>query len=306
MAAATASPRRRCCCRGAGRTPPPSAPSSSRSCARSPPRPATTRAAGRAAPRSPRATARSMPHPCRPARRARAWAATRRTRCSSSSVARSRRQASMATCSHARPSAPCWRSPSWARTKPPPPRPTTSPLWPRPSPARRRWPAASRARSSRPPPPTRTRSSVRSPRCASDASRSTAGRYSATWPLAREPAGGHTRTAARARAAASVATPTATRTSSRLWCAARHSPPRRSSAAPCPHRWSSTRCTQSSPRRPWRARSSGYAGCWRGAPRRASAWQWACWPHRAWHSAQRPDVSPPPRSAPPPFVPSYT
>ena len=105
------------------------------------------------------------------------------------------------------------------------------------------------------------RSSVRSPRCASDASRSTAGRYSATWPLAREPAGGHTRTAARARAAASVATPTATRTSSRLWCApthlataphrhrpsppppfppapstlprcaARHSPPRHSSAA---------------------------------------------------------------------------
>ena len=73
------------------------------------------------------------------------------------------------------------------------------------------------------------RSSVRSPRCASAASRSTAGRYSATWPLAREPAGGHTRTAARARAAASVATPTATRTSSRLWCAPTH-------LATAPHR----------------------------------------------------------------------
>ena len=78
----------------------------------------------------------------------------------------------------------------------------------------------------RPPLP---RSSVRSPRCASAASRSTAGRYSATWPRAREPAGGHTRTAARARAAASVATATATRTSSRLWCAATH-------LATAPHR----------------------------------------------------------------------
>ena len=76
------------------------------------------------------------------------------------------------------------------------------------------------------------RSSVRSPRCASDASRSTAGRYSATWPLAREPAGGHTRTAARARAAASVATPTATRTSSRLWCAPHTSPPPLTATAP--------------------------------------------------------------------------
>ena len=43
---------------------------------------------------------------------------------------------------------------------------------------------------------------MRSPRCASAASRSTAGRFSATWPRAGVPAGGHTRTAALALVAA--------------------------------------------------------------------------------------------------------
>ena len=94
------------------------------------------------------------------------------------------------------------------------------------------------------------RSSVRSPRCASDASRSTAGRYSATWPLAREPAGGHTRTAARARAAASVATATATSTSSRLWCAATHlaaAPHRHRPSPPSPLAPSLSTCSLHSP-----------------------------------------------------------
>ena len=65
----------------------------------------------------------------------------------------------------------------------------------------------------------------------------------------------------------------------------------------CPGRSSSTRCTPRSRRRPPCAHSSALGGCWRGAPRRASGWRWACWPCRAVCSAPRPDHTPTKHSA---------